>query len=75
MSLTRRAFLERLGYAGGASATYLGMQAMGLLNTPPAAAEPFALPARSGNGRSVVVLGAGIAGLVAAYELSAPDGA
>jgi monoamine oxidase len=69
VSLTRRAFLERLGYVGGVGAAYLGMQAMGLLNSPPAAAEPFALPPGSGNGRSVVVLGAGIAGLVAAYEL------
>jgi monoamine oxidase len=68
VSLTRRAFLERLGVAGGVSATYLGMQAMGLLNAP-AAAAPFALPRGSGGGRSVVVLGAGIAGLVSAYEL------
>ena len=44
MTLTRRAVLERLGLAGGVSAVYLGMEAMGLLNAPPAAAEPFALP-------------------------------
>ena len=70
MSLTRRRFLERLGVAGGVSATYLGMQAMGLLATPAAAtATPFALPPGSGRGRSVVILGAGIAGLVAAYEM------
>ncbi|HEX9964622.1 MAG TPA: FAD-dependent oxidoreductase [Allosphingosinicella sp.] len=69
MSLTRRALLERLGVAGGAGAVYLGMQAMGLLNAPPAAAEPFELAPAPGKGRSVVVLGAGIAGLVAAYEL------
>lgn len=67
--LTRRAFLERLGVAGGVSATYLGMQAMGLLATPAAAANPFELPPGSGEGRSVVILGAGISGLVAAYEL------
>jgi monoamine oxidase len=69
VSLTRRAFLERLGIAGGVSATYLGMQAMGLLHAPPASAEPFALPPGSGQGKSIVILGAGIAGLVAAYEL------
>jgi monoamine oxidase len=70
MTLTRRQLLERLGLAGGASAVYLGMEAMGLLNAPPAAAaEPFALPPAPGRKRSVVVLGAGIAGLVAAYEL------
>ncbi|HET9638674.1 MAG TPA: FAD-dependent oxidoreductase [Allosphingosinicella sp.] len=69
MSLTRRALLERLGLAGGVSAVYLGMEAMGLLNAPPAAAEPFAMPPAPGRKSSVVVLGAGIAGLVAAYEL------
>ena len=69
MTLTRRTFLERLGAVGGYSAVYLGMEAMGLLNVPPAAAEPFALPPGSGNGRSVAILGGGIAGLVAAYEL------
>ncbi|HEX8481346.1 MAG TPA: FAD-dependent oxidoreductase [Allosphingosinicella sp.] len=69
MSLTRRALLERLGLAGGAGAVYLGMQAMGLLNAPPAAARPFELPPAPSGGRSVVILGAGIAGLVAAYEL------
>jgi len=69
MSLTRRALLERLGMAGGVSAVYLGMEAMGLLNAPPAAAEPFELPPAPRQGKSVVILGAGIAGLVAAYEL------
>ena len=42
---------------------------MGLLNAPPASAEPFALPRGAGRGRKVVILGAGIAGLVSAYEL------
>ena len=69
MSLTRRALLERLGAAGGVSAVYLGMEAMGLLNAPPAAAQPFELGPAPGRAKSVVVLGAGIAGLVAAYEL------
>ena len=70
MSLTRRGFLERLGAVGGYSAVYLGMEAMGLLNAPPASAEPFELPPGSGRGRKVVILGAGIAGLVSAYELA-----
>ncbi len=66
MGLTRRRFLERLGAVGGFSAAYLGMEAMGLLQAP-AAAEPFDLPRASG--RKVAILGAGIAGLVSAYEL------
>lgn len=66
MALTRRSFLERLGAVGGFSAVYLGMEAMGLLNAP-AAARPLDLPRV--RGRSVAILGAGIAGLVSAYEL------
>ena len=69
MALTRRALLERIGTVGGAGAVYLTMEALGLALPTPAGAEDFALPAGSGAGRSVVVLGAGIAGLVAAYEL------
>ncbi|HJU76548.1 MAG TPA: FAD-dependent oxidoreductase [Sphingomicrobium sp.] len=68
MALTRRALLERLGAVGGASAVFLGMEALGLAWSTPAGAENFELPP-VGKGRSVVVLGAGIAGLVAAYEL------
>jgi len=68
VSLTRRALLERLGAVGGFSAAYLGMEAMGLLARP-AAAVPFEPPPAPRTGRRIVVLGAGIAGLVAAYEL------
>ena len=69
MSLSRRAFLERLGAVGGYSAVYLGMEAMGLLRASPASAEPFELPRGAGRGRKVAILGAGIAGLVSAWEL------
>jgi monoamine oxidase len=69
LSLSRRGFLERLGAVGGYSAVFLGMEAMGLLNIPPASAEPFELPRGAGRGRKVVILGAGISGLVSAYEL------
>jgi monoamine oxidase len=69
MALTRRAFLERLGTFGGYSAAYLAMQSMGLIGAPPAAAEPFDLPPAPRAGRRVAILGAGIAGLVSAYEL------
>jgi monoamine oxidase len=69
MALTRRALLERIGAAGGVGAAYLAMEAMGLAIPTPAGAENFRLP-RSSGGKSVVILGAGIAGLVSAYELS-----
>jgi monoamine oxidase len=65
---TRREFLERVGLVGGAAAVYESMVALGMVHTPPAYAGPPP-PMRRGGGRSVLVLGAGIAGLVAAYEL------
>jgi monoamine oxidase len=67
---TRRRFLGMVGRAGGAAAVYETMTAMGLINLPAAWAGPPQLPAGSGAGRSVLILGAGIAGLTAAYELS-----
>ena len=69
MPLTRRRLLEQIGAAGGAGAAYLAMEALGLAIPTPAGAENFSLPRTRGNGRSVVILGAGIAGLVSAYEL------
>lgn len=69
MALTRRALLERIAAVGGAGAAYMAMETMGLAAATPAGAENFALPPGSGSGRSVVILGAGIAGLVSAYEL------
>ena len=69
MALTRRGLLERIAAIGGAGAAYMAMETMGLAVPTPPGAEHFALAPASGNGRSVVILGAGIAGLVAAYEL------
>src|SRR5258706_11355070 len=68
MSGTRRDFLRRVAQAGGYRATYLTMQAMGLLCTA-AVAEPLALEPSALHGTKGVVLGAGMAGLSAAYEL------
>lgn len=69
MVLTRRSLLEQIGAIGGVGATYLAMEALGLAIPTPAGAENFKLAPASGKGRSVVILGAGIAGLVSAYEL------
>ena len=66
---TRRQFLEAMGRVGGVSAVYLSMQALGLLAMPRAFAGTPNLGRGTGQGKSVVILGAGIAGLVAAYEL------
>src|SRR6516164_7167886 len=67
---SRRQFLNLVGRAGGTTAVYNTMAAMGLLPLPAAYAGPPALEPASGHGVRVVVLGAGIAGMTAAYELS-----
>ena len=69
MGGTRRDFLQRIGAIGGFRATYLTMQSLGLLGVAadPAASAPLA--PRPGHGTKVVILGAGVAGLSAAYEL------
>jgi monoamine oxidase len=67
MGRTRREFLRQVSAAGGYRATYLTMQAMGLLGS--ANAAPLALEPGSARGTKVIILGAGVAGLSAAYEL------
>ncbi len=67
--ITRRSILQHIGMAGGAAATFGAMEALGIAGNVAAAAPMPDLPAGFGKGRSVIVLGAGIAGLVAAYEL------
>jgi monoamine oxidase len=68
MSLTRRALIQRMAQIGGYSAAFATMQALGLVPTAEASLLPQ-LPADFGIGKKVVILGAGIAGLVSAYEL------
>jgi len=68
-ALSRRRFLELVARAGGARALYCTMAEIGLLPLPAYAGPPRLAPA-SGEGVFVVVLGAGIAGMTAAYELS-----
>ncbi len=67
MNLSRRSLIHLVGKAGGVGAAYHTMAAMGLLAVPQAYAGPPALP--PGRGRRVVIIGAGIAGMVLAYEL------
>jgi monoamine oxidase len=66
---SRRRFLHAVARAGGAGALYATMAEIGLLPVPAAYAGPPRLPPRSGAGVRVLVLGAGIAGMTAAYEL------
>ncbi|HEY3696908.1 flavin monoamine oxidase family protein [Phenylobacterium sp.] len=66
--MTRRLLIERLGLIGGAGLVMAGMEALGY-GIASAAPAPPTLPG-SGAGKSVAILGAGIAGLAAAHELS-----
>jgi monoamine oxidase len=66
-SISRRRLLTMIGWSAGSSAMYQAMHSLGF-----AAESNFTRPIQlSGapKGASVLVLGAGIAGLVAAYEL------
>ncbi|MBV8436156.1 MAG: FAD-dependent oxidoreductase [Silvibacterium sp.] len=69
MGCSRREFLMRVGRAGGYSAAFLTMQHLGLMEVPEAAAASLAIEPGSGKGTRIVILGGGIAGLVAAYEM------
>lgn len=65
--MTRRQLLTRIGLAAGGSLMYQAMSSLGLAaesGNPP----PLEL-GRVRNGASVLILGAGLAGLTAAYEL------
>ena len=69
-SMSKRAFLQAVGAAAGVGAVYRSMEALGLARTGTAHAARPDLPRGSGAGRSVAILGAGIAGMTAAHELS-----
>jgi monoamine oxidase len=68
MTSTRREFLHKIAAVGGYSATFLTMQALGL--TPAVAATMPLTLKKEQHGTRVVVLGAGVAGMSAAYELN-----
>lgn len=63
MSISRRNFLLRVGQAGGYSAAFTAMQAMGLMPMKAVAAEPITATAGVGKGTKLVVLGAVSQGL------------
>jgi monoamine oxidase len=68
MFLSRRQFVTQVAAISGMGVAFLSMQALGLASTVFANPAPI-LPAKIGNGTHVVILGAGIAGLVMAYRL------
>ncbi|MEA2163092.1 MAG: monoamine oxidase [Thermoanaerobaculia bacterium] len=67
---TRRRFLETVGRVGGAAAVYESMVALGMVRVPDSVyANTLQIPEGAGEGKTIVILGAGVAGLTAAYEL------
>ena len=69
MAMTRRKLIGAMARLGGAGAAYETLAAWDFLQPPAAKAESLDLPKDSGAGRTVVILGAGVAGLCAAFEL------
>jgi len=69
MGFTRRDFLVRVGQIGGYSAAFTAMQWLGLMPMRGEQWKAIEAAPNLGHGKSVAVLGGGIAGLVAAYEL------
>jgi len=69
MAVTRRALLNAMARLGGAGAVYETLAIWDFLKPPPAVAAGLEIPRESGSGKTVVILGAGVAGLCAAYEL------
>ncbi|MBT8366611.1 MAG: FAD-dependent oxidoreductase, partial [Deltaproteobacteria bacterium] len=68
-AISRREFLERLGILGGLAALYYGMPGPGLFSTAQADTGRPELEHHAGEGQHIVILGAGVAGLCAAYLL------
>ncbi|MGD9301712.1 MAG: FAD-dependent oxidoreductase [Desulfobacterales bacterium] len=67
--MSRRQFIERISILGGLGAAYYGMSKLGLLPLARAYAGTPQFDQRIGKRQHVVILGAGIAGLCAAYLL------
>lgn len=66
--MSRRTFINRLGAVGGTALVIAGMEAFGLgFRSAKAAPPPLA---GGGKGKRVVILGAGVAGLTSAHELT-----
>ena len=69
-TMTKRKFLQSIGAVAGVGAVYRTMEALGLSGIGTAHAAIPELPVGSGAGKSIVILGAGISGMAAAWELS-----
>jgi len=70
MTISRREFIARVAQAGGYGTAFMAMHSLGLLGMVESETQKeFPLPPATGRGTKVLILGAGIAGLVSAYEM------
>ena len=69
MKMTKRKFLQSIGTFAGVGALYRTMNALGIIESGNAHGATPNLPATSGKGKKVVILGGGISGMTAAWEL------
>lgn len=69
MVMTRRKLINAASRIGGAAAVYEALAAWELIKAPPALAQTPPIAPDSGQGKRVAILGAGVSGLCAAYEL------
>src|ERR1700690_2989359 len=70
MPISRREFIGRIARAGGYGAAFMTMHSLGLLGmVETEQRKDFPLPPSTGRGTRIIILGAGIAGLVCAYEM------
>lgn len=67
--VSRRRFLHLAGATGGSAAVYRMAMGLGLAPMVASAARPDLAPLPQGKRRSIIILGAGISGLTAGYEL------
>ena len=72
--VSRRSFLTNIARVGGAGAAYAALEALGAsalaIGEAHAYSGPPPMAAGIGKGKTVTIIGAGMAGLTSAYELS-----
>ena len=69
MATTRRNLLMQMAQLGGAGAVFETLSIWDFLKPVAATAASLKLPTDAGKGKTVSILGAGVSGLCAAYEL------
>jgi len=65
--ISKRDFLQSIGMIGGSVALYTALQGLNKVHATTMAAPPKM--ATSGNGKKLIILGAGLAGMAAAIEM------